>query len=523
MRSQFRISILVAFLCLALNGLNNPVAAQDVPQQNRFNENIVQGLVDRPEEIRAGLLYDAVTNTVVWQKDMYYAYPIASLTKMMVALITVEAIRDSLVDWSDEVVVDRLYKKSRRSSRVYKTTESYTLESLLQLAMIPSNNLACGDIAKYLSGSVPAFVSRMNDRAYALGMKNTNYSNPSGLPGTVKEIDNSSSPHDLLLLSLELLKYDELLKITSTGYAEVTNDKRTGVYKNHNHLVIDYENEVDGLKTGFTKRAKYCLAASARKDDYRMISIVLGVSNPYLRNEIVARMLNQYYDRIGCGPMYCVTSGPVAEPELVNADPVTGDDSTVVYRTVWTKKKKTHTVRGGESLSVLAGKYKVTYQQIKKWNRLRSNKIMVGQKLLVYVNVPVQVAIKNTPASDNEDETIQDPDLGAVETVGAIAATGATDSNAAETTAGDSVKKEVPVKKTVAATKKPAVNKPVPAKKAPVPPARHYVYHVVQPGDTLWSIGQRYETTVDEIKRANRIQNARSLKPGTKLKIKIAG
>jgi D-alanyl-D-alanine carboxypeptidase len=524
MRSQFRISILLAFFCLVLTGVRYRVAAQEVQQPTRFNVAIIDGLVDRPEEIRAGLLYDAVTNTVVWEKDMYYAYPIASLTKMMVALITVEAIRDSLVDWSDEVVVDRLYKKSRRSSRVYKTTETYTLESLLQLAMIPSNNLACGDIAKYLSGSVPAFVARMNDRAYALGMKNTNYSNPSGLPGAVKEIDNSSSPHDLLLLSLELLKYEELLKITSTGYAEVTNDKRTGVYKNHNHLVIDYENEVDGLKTGFTKRAKYCLAASARKDDYRMISIVLGVNNPYLRNEIVARMLNQYYDRIGCGPMYSATSGPVAEPELVSADNVAGDDSTVVYRTVWTKKKKTHTVRGGESLSVLAGKYKVTYQQIKKWNHLRSNKILVGQKLLVYVDVPVQVAIKNTPATDNEDEVAQDSDLGSVETIGPVAAADPADPNAAETTSGDTVKNETPVKKAVTPAKKPApASKQVAAKKQPVTPSRQYVYHVVQPGDTLWSIGKRYETTVDEIKRANRIQNARSLKPGTKLKIKVAG
>jgi D-alanyl-D-alanine carboxypeptidase len=501
--------------------------AQDNTQTGRFKVEELPGMVDREDEIRAGLLYDAVTQTVVWEKDMHYAYPIASLTKMMVALITVEAIRDSLVDWSDEVVVERLYKKSRRSRSVYKTTETYTLESLLQLAMIPSNNLACSDIAKYLSGDVPTFVQRMNDRAYALGMKNTNYSNPSGLPGTVKEIDNSSSPHDLLLLSLELLKYDDLLKITSTGYAEVTNDKRSGVYKNHNHLVIDYENEVDGLKTGFTKRAKFCLAASARKDDYRMISIVLGVSNPYLRNDIVADMLNHYYSRIGCGPMISSTRGPVAAPDLVNEDLIPDNDSSVVYRTVWTKKKKTHTVRGGETLSYLADKYNVTYQQIKKWNRLSTNRIMVGQKLLVYVNTPVQIAIRNTPETDNEDETSQEEEAGLVETLGSesVAAQTSNGSDNETATPAGSNPAKAPVAKSVKAAQPKTAATASSSEKTTTSASnvRKYVYHTVQPGDTLWSIGQRYETTVDEIKRANGIYNARSLKPGTKLKIKVNG
>lgn len=492
--------------------------AQEQVSYGQFRVETIQGLVDREDDIRAGLLYDAVTQKVVWEKDMHYAYPIASLTKMMVALLTVEAIRDSVADWSDEVVVERLYKKSRRSRSVYKAYETYTLEALVQLAMIPSNNLACSDIAKYLAGDVPSFVQRMNDRAYALGMKNTFYSNPSGLPGTVKEIDNSASPHDLLLLSLELLKHEDLLKITSTGYAEVSNDKRKGVYKNHNHLVIDYENEVDGLKTGYTKRARFCLAASAKKDDYRMIAIVLGVSNPYLRNDIVADMLNHYYDRIGCGPMFSATRGPVASPEIVNEEQQP-DDSTVVYRTVWTKKKKTHTVKGGESLSYIADKYDVTYQQIKKWNRLSSNRIMAGQKLLVYVNTPVQIAIRNTPETDNEDETTQDDDAGLVEILGAepVAAldSAASDTAAPQTTAARPSSSSA--KKPASAQAAPAAKKSTPAQ----PSVRKYVYHVVQPGDTLWSIGQRYETTVDEIKKLNGIYNARSLKAGTKLKVKV--
>lgn len=502
-----------------------PVASTDgVRQQTPFVLDTMPGLVYRENDIRAGLLYDAERGAIVWQKDMYYAYPIASLTKMMVALLAVEDIRSGKVDWTDEVVVDRVYKKSRRSRHVYKTTETYTLESLVQLAMIPSNNQACVDIAKYLNGDLETFVKRMNEKALSLGMKNTFYSNPSGLPGVVKEVDNSASPNDLLLLALEMIKYEEILRITSIGYAEVSNDKRTGVFRNHNHLVIDYENDVDGLKTGYTKRAKFCLVATARKDGHRLISIVLGVDGPYLRNEIVATMLNNYYDRIGCGPMIPATGGPIARKTMVS-NPLAEEfkaesDSNVTYKTVWTKKRKTHVVRGGETLSGIAGKYNVTMAQVKKWNRMRTTKVLKGQKLMVYVNVPTKVAIRNVNVLDNEDETVPESNDGAMQS--------SENSSVAQADSGTSesevavAKNNVPTKKTAVVTAKVTKDKkPVVKQEAPVKP-RQYVYHIVQPGDTLWSIAQRYEgITVDDIKKVNNIHNSKSLKPGTKLKIKV--
>src|SRR5688572_6232911 len=490
----------------------------------------IPGLVNREDDIRAGLLYDAERGVVVWEKDMYYAYPIASLTKMMVALITVEDIRAGKVDWSDEVKVDRLYKKSRRSRQFYKATETYTLEALVQLAMIPSNNLACSDIAKYLSGDQDSFVKRMNERALELGMKNTFYSNPSGLPGAVKAIDNSASPHDLLLLSLEMLKYDEILKITSIGYAEVSNDKRSGVYRNHNHLVINYENEVDGLKTGYTKRARFCLAATSKKEGHRLISIVLGVSGPYLRNEIVASMLNDYYEKIGCGPMISTNGGPVAKKSLLQ-DPVADElaaesDSNVTYKTVWVKQRKTHVVRSGESLSTIAEKYNSTYQQVKKWNRLSSNKILKGQRLLVYVNVPKKVAVKNADILDNEDETTpEQSDNALLVTANDSVNTDSLNNSLVSIQQNDSsqsqkIKGSLENSKPVAkSTPKKVVKHTKPAE---VKVNNQYVYHVVQPGDTLWSIAQRYDgISVDELKRENKIYNSKSLKPGTKLKIKV--
>jgi D-alanyl-D-alanine carboxypeptidase (penicillin-binding protein 5/6) len=398
-----KIACLPLFSCLLLLAALFSFPTQALAQGNQGDVTRSQGafivdtigeLVEREDEIRAGLLYDAERGVVVWEKNMYSAYPIASLTKMMVALLAVEDVRAGKVSWSDEVTVVQGDQKSRRRRRAARNTDTYTLEALIQLAMIPSNNRACVNIATYLDGSLEAFVKRMNDKAQALGMMSTFYANPSGLPGIAKDLDNSSSPHDLLLLALELIKFEEILKITSMGSVEISNGKHTGVFRNHNHLVVDYETAVDGLKTGYTRRAKYCLVATAKKEGHRLISVVLGVDGPAQRNAIVASMLNKYYEQINMGPMLPTTS-----------------------QTVWTKQRQLHTVRRGETLITIAKQYKVTYKQVKEWNGLRSNTILPGQKLYIYVSIPNQAAIENADVRHTEDKTATKDDGGRLRTV----------------------------------------------------------------------------------------------------------
>jgi len=307
-----------------------------------------------------------------------------------------------------------------------------------------------------------------------------------------------------LKLCLELLKYDDILRITSIGYAEISNNKSKAIHRNHNRLVIDYDDHVDGLKTGYTRRAGFCLAATSKQDDVRLISIVLGVGSSYVRNEIVAGMMNTYYSTIGCGSM----KPSFKAPKPVSSPAVAQADTGVVYKTVWTKQWKTYRVRSGETLSSIAQKNQSTYTQIKKWNNLKSDRIHPGQQLRVFVNVKKTVAIKVNPKQEAEDDEDNTPEEVKKEVVAGL----------------DSIAKpKEPVETAVnsAATEKPVVAKAkaAPAKKTP---AVKYVVHTVQPGDTLWSIARKYRgVSADDIKKANKLPNADVIKPGTKLKIKL--
>ncbi|HKR04872.1 MAG TPA: LysM peptidoglycan-binding domain-containing protein [Bacteroidia bacterium] len=463
--------------------------------ENQFTvDTVFHALVANESRMRAGLLFDATERKIVWQKDLNYAYPIASLTKMMVALLTVEDINNCQADWTDEIVLNKRYvKRVKRKKVIYSRNETYTLDALFRLAMIASNNEACMYIAKHLDGSVENFVSRMNARARELNMNNTYYSNPSGLPSGKKDFDNNSSVHDLLLLSIEMLKYPEILNVTKIGYADVANDKSSGIYRNHNRLVIDYENEVDGLKTGYTKKARFCLAATSNKASRRMISIVLGVASPYERNEIVADMLSNYYEFIGIGRL--ANNVPLPKINRENTEEFEQgivDNSEGNYKTIYTKEKKFIKVRGGETLSGIADRFNSTVTAIKKWNHLRSSRIMKGQRLLVYVTVKKRIQLREDQIEKDEND---------------------------EEAPTDSINGIAPNIQDTANETKTAVKK-ILVKKDEKKPAVKFVYHLVQPGDTLWGIAQKYEgVTVAAIKKTNRITSSRNLKAGTKLKI----
>jgi serine-type D-Ala-D-Ala carboxypeptidase (penicillin-binding protein 5/6) len=493
------------------------------PELRTFNMELINDLVPDDGELRAGLLYDVKRDKIVWEKDMDGSWPIASLTKMMVGLLAIEDVEAGKVLMTDTITVESTYKKriKRRKYKTYKVTEKFILSDLLKMAMVRSHNESTVWIGKHCSPELDEFIARMNRRAAELGMTKTHYNNTSGLPSP--GADNSASPRDLLILAQECLKHPMLMEITSMPYATVNNGKGNITYRNHNGLTINYTGEVDGIKTGYTKAAGFCLVATTGRADHRLISVILGVRSPWVRNGIVAGMMNAYYDAIKLGRLGEVA--PDMEANRIFLDSVSKGLAIVVpkvekhkstedasyaytYKTVTEKVKKSYTVKSGDNLSKIADRFNCTVADLKKWNKLKTTRVLKGQRLYAYTTVKKKVPVKlevipcEDMVTDAENDSCVDPSTAGPEQLAQE-----------ETSDIASPSKS----KTKTATAKP-VKKPDPVVKSSLP---KIVYHKVQPGDTLWNIAQRYNTTIQEIRKVNRM-NGSQIKIGVKLKVPVA-
>lgn len=264
-----------------------------------YTIDLYPGIVNTDRPVKAGLLYDVNQNKIVWQKGLHISLPIASLTKIMTVLLVLEDIDQNKVCW-DTPVPATVEASLIPSSKIWmKPGQVFSIEDLIKSAMISSANDACYLLGQFCSGTEKDFVKRMNEKAGLLGMYNTYFSNTTGLPVGKYEIDNFSSPHDLLILARAAMKYPELISISSRNDEIVLSEKEKINLKNHNKLALEYS-DVDGLKTGYTRKAGFCIVATAQKDSSRVIGIVLGAISPLERNKFVAEMFNKYYDTVLC-------------------------------------------------------------------------------------------------------------------------------------------------------------------------------------------------------------------------------
>jgi D-alanyl-D-alanine carboxypeptidase len=318
---------------------------------------------------RAGLLYDLSSDKVLWEKNMHNAYPIASLTKMMVGLLVIEDIYAGKTSWNSMVRVTPEATRAGGFMVSLKSGSSLSVEDLLKAALISSGNDAAYLLAQYLGGTEQKFVNRMNGRAEQLGMKSTRFSNPTGMPAPNSRNDNHSSPSDLLILCREILKYDELLWIARMSESTISQRGKIIKLRNHNRLVALYD-EVDGFKTGYTRNAKFCLAATANKNGRRIIAIALGVESQDLRNQFVGNMLSQSYDALGLGSLQRSTSSTMASTKKTKRP---APSAPIVHR-----------VRTGDTLYGIAKTQGCSIAQLKGWNQLQGNVIKPGQRLKIY-------------------------------------------------------------------------------------------------------------------------------------------
>ena len=258
---------------------------------------VAQTLVDISSS--SATLMDAGTGTILFEKNPHEKMEPASITKIMTLIIAFEAIESGKVNLSDIVRVSERAWKTGGSQVFLGPGEEQSLENLLKCIVVASANDASTAVAEYIGGSVEGFVKLMNDKAKELGMTNSNFTNPHGL----SDPEHYTTAYDIALMSRELVKYPMFFKWSTIwmDYLEHTDKKRDAtMLANTNKLLGKYEG-VDGLKTGYHSKAGHCFAGTAKRGDFRLISVVLNAQSSNQRFEDTVKLLDYgfgHYDSI---------------------------------------------------------------------------------------------------------------------------------------------------------------------------------------------------------------------------------
>lgn len=236
----------------------------------------------------SAIMIEASTGEILFQKNKDEKLAPASMTKMMSMLIIMEEIEKGNLKW-DEMITTSERASSMGGSQIFlKAGEKMSVTDLLKGIAIASGNDAVVALAERISGSEESFVKRMNARAKDLGLKNTNFVNSTGLT----EDNHYSSAYDMSLIAKELVKHEKILEFTSTYEDYLRKDTKSPFWLVNTNRLVRFKEGVDGLKTGFTKEAGYCLTATMKKDNMRLITVVMKEEDSNKRSADTSKMLD---------------------------------------------------------------------------------------------------------------------------------------------------------------------------------------------------------------------------------------
>ena len=242
---------------------------------------------DTKYDCRSAILIEASTQKVLYEQNADEALPPASVTKIMTLLIVMEVIEEGKISLSDMVSASA-HACSMGGSQIYlEEGEQMSVEELIKSVLIASANDAAVALAEYVAGSEEAFVAIMNKRAEELGLKNTHFENTNGLDDTVE--NHVTSARDIAIMSAKLLTYPKVTQYSSIWMDTIRNGE-FGL-TNTNRLVRFYKG-ANGLKTGSTSKAKFCVSASATRDGMTLICVVMAAPSRDIRNNIATKLLD---------------------------------------------------------------------------------------------------------------------------------------------------------------------------------------------------------------------------------------
>lgn len=236
----------------------------------------------------SGLLMEQSTGKIIFEKDKDKQVAVASMTKMVAQTIILEKIEEGKINWEDIVTVSE-NASGMGGSQIYLTTgEKMSVKDLFKGISMASANDATVAMAEYISGTEEEFVKLMNKKVKELGLKNTTFKNSTGLD----EEGHLSTAYDMAVIARNLLTHEKILDYSSVYEDYLRQDTENKFWLVNTNKLVRFYDGADGLKTGHTDAAKYCLAATAKKDGMRLIAVVLGEESSKVRNSEAMALLD---------------------------------------------------------------------------------------------------------------------------------------------------------------------------------------------------------------------------------------
>lgn len=244
---------------------------------------------------KSAILIEASTGEILYEHNSHEKLDPASMTKMMSLILVMESIEKGVITWDQMVTVSSNASGMGGSQILLETNEKMSVEDLVKGVSIASGNDAIVALAEVIAGTEENFVSMMNRKAKELGLKDTNFKNCHGLDSE----GHYSSAYDMALIARELVKHEKILEYSSIYETYLREGTKRKLWLVNTNKLVRFKEGVDGLKTGYTKEAGYCLTATMKRDNMRVIATVMGEPNSNTRNSEVSSMLDYAYSIVG--------------------------------------------------------------------------------------------------------------------------------------------------------------------------------------------------------------------------------
>lgn len=237
---------------------------------------------------KSAIIVEYSTGKILYENNSHEKMAPASMTKMMSLLLIMENIEKGVIKWDDMITVSENASSMGGSQILLETGEEMSVTDLVKGVSIASGNDAVVALAEAIAGSEDNFVTMMNDKAKELNLKDTNFKNCHGLD----EANHYSSAHDMAFIARELVRHEKILEYSSIYETYLRENTDRKIWLVNTNKLVRFKKGVDGLKTGYTDTAGYCLTATMKKDNMRIIATVMGESDSNTRNAEVSSMLD---------------------------------------------------------------------------------------------------------------------------------------------------------------------------------------------------------------------------------------